>query len=113
MEWYRVVFRMADLPPCQFFDQINQLREQGYHPAGSAAWVGRAYPTPTIMHVWLCFDPGLPAHLQMFVASWQFVATTFPDELEAPISWNALFEIPLREPRERQASARPSELRTS
>jgi hypothetical protein len=94
MEWYRASCRIDDPHP-EFFDGVDQMRSQRHYPAGSFGWLGKSYPTPSDMHVWLRFAPSLPVHLRTFVEICGFSPVLAPDEVYLAISWSDLFTTPM------------------
>jgi hypothetical protein len=69
MEWYRGEFQIEDTP-CSFFDLLEKLRQNGISiSAGYSCWLGKAYPSPVTMLVWLRFAPTMPSQFQVFVAA--------------------------------------------
>jgi hypothetical protein len=90
MEWFRADCRIDDPHP-SFFDELEQLRSRVDNLPGTSAWLGKSYPTPSHMQIWLRFSPALPLHLQPFVAHCGFVASSAAEETNPPITWSQLF----------------------
>jgi hypothetical protein len=94
MEWYRTVCAIDDLKAREFFEGIDQLSAGRRYGAGSAGWLGKWFPTPFDMEVWLRFEPRLPVHLEILVALFGFEAVAAPREANFSIVWSELFAIP-------------------
>jgi hypothetical protein len=93
MEWYRADCHLDNLRP-NLLDAVEQLSTLRYYSAGSAGLIGKSYPTPNDVQVWLCFEPRLPSHLEALVAKCEFKKVAAPGAERVPIAWSELFSVP-------------------
>jgi hypothetical protein len=98
MEWFRAECRIDDLGRHSFFDDIDRLRAPAHYSAGSAVWLGKSYPTPDHMQIWLCFRPGLPVILRGFVENCDFIRVDEPDQGGTAIAWSEVLALTTSEP---------------
>jgi hypothetical protein len=99
MEYYQVICRLDQSPPPRFFEAIEELVSSNHNPTGTAVHLGKTYPSATVMHIWLRFDPRLPPLFGRQLSEvCRLVLITDPAPADLPQVWGDLFAIaPARE----------------
>ena len=92
MEIYRGEFQIEDTP-CSFFDLLEELRQNEWISIlpGHSCWLGKAYPSPVTMLVWLLCAPRTPSQFQAFVAASGLTLSCVPADSDLSVVWSEVF----------------------
>jgi hypothetical protein len=87
MEWYRANYSADDPIAGQVFDELCETYAPKLRTVALNVWFSQWNPKPGRISFFLCFDPGAPAYVGSYLATYNFHEVTQPNGKQLSLQW--------------------------